>query len=235
MFKKICEFSTKYMAVIILWIAVMALFAPKTALWIQTSWINNLLMLVMFGMGLTLNPKDFLMVLKHPKEILIGGVAQFTIMPILAFVLGKLFGLDTALLVGVILVGTCPGGTASNVMTYLAKGDVALSVGMTSVNTLLAPILTPPITYLFLRTSVDMDIWAMFFSIVKVAIIPIGLGLLITKLWKDLSVKASTYLPFISIVAIALIIASVVSHNATRILETGFVIFAVVILHNLLG
>jgi len=235
MFKKTCEFSTKYMAVIILAVAAMALFVPKTALWIQTSWINNLLMLVMFGMGLTLNPKEFLMVLKHPKEILIGGVAQFTIMPILAFVLGKIFGLDTALLVGVILVGTCPGGTASNVMTYLAKGDVALSVGMTSINTLLAPILTPLITYLFLRTSVDMNVWTMFFSIIKVVIVPIGFGLLITKLRKDLSEKASTYLPFISVVAITLIIASVVSHNAEQILKTGFVIFAVVILHNLLG
>ena len=87
MFKRICEFSTRYMAVVILVIALIALFAPKAALWIQTSWINNLLMLVMFGMGLTLSPKDFLMVLKHPKEILIGGVAQFTIMPLLAFVL----------------------------------------------------------------------------------------------------------------------------------------------------
>ena len=235
MLKKICDFSTKYMAIIILGIATTALFIPKTALWIQTSWINNLLILVMFGMGLTLNPKDFSMVLKHPKEILIGGIAQFSIMPILAFTLGKLFELDTALLAGVILVGTCPGGTASNVMTYLAKGDVALSVGMTTVNTLLAPILTPLITYLFLRTSVDMDIWAMFFSIIKVVIVPIGLGLLMTKLWENLSKKASAYLPFISVVAIALIIASVVSHNAERILKTGFVIFAVVILHNLLG
>jgi len=235
MLKKVCNFATKDMAALILIIAVVALFAPKTALWIQTSWINNLLMLVMFGMGLTLNPKDFLMVLKRPKEILIGGIAQFTIMPILAFILGKMFGLDTALLVGVILVGTCPGGTASNVMTYLAKGDVALSVGMTSVNTLLAPILTPLITYLFLRTSVDMDVGAMFFSIIKVVIVPIGLGLLITKFWKNLSEKASVYLPFISVVAIALIIASVVSHNAARILDTGLVIFAVVILHNLLG
>ncbi|MBR6412618.1 MAG: bile acid:sodium symporter family protein [Alphaproteobacteria bacterium] len=223
------------MAAIILGVAVVSLFIPKTALWVQTSWINNLLMLVMFGMGLTLNPRDFLMVLKRPKEILIGGVAQFTIMPILAFTLGKLFGLDTALLAGVILVGTCPGGTASNVMTYLAKGDVALSVGMTSVNTLLAPILTPMITYLFLRTSVDMDILAMFFSIVKIVIVPIGLGLLMTKLWGNLTQKAGAYLPFVSVVAIALIIASVVSHNAERILETGFIIFAVVMLHNLLG
>lgn len=235
MFEKICDFSTKYMAVIILVIAGLSLFIPKTALWIQSSWINNLLMLVMFGMGLTLNPKDFLMVLKRPREILIGTIAQFTIMPSLAFILGNLFGLDTALLAGVVLVGTCPGGTASNVMTYLAKGDVALSVGMTSVNTLLAPILTPLITYLFLRTSVDIDMLSMFFSIIRVVIVPIGLGLLITKLWKNLTQKAASYLPFVSVVAITLIIASVVSHNAERILQTGFVIFAVVILHNLLG
>jgi len=175
------------------------------------------------------------MVLKHPREVMIGAIAQFTIMPILAFTLGKLFGLDTALLAGVVLVGTCPGGTASNVMTYLAKGDVALSVGMTSVNTLLAPILTPLITYLFLRTSVDIDILSMFFSIIKVVIVPIGLGLLITKLWKNLTWKASSYLPFVSVIAITLIIASIVSHNAEQILQTGFIICTVVVLHNLLG
>ena len=235
MFKKICDFSTRYMAIIILGIAALTLFVPQAALWVQTSWINHLLMLVMFGMGLTLNPKDFLMILKRPREILIGGITQFTVMPILAFTLSKAFGLETALLAGVVLVGACPGGTASNVMTYLAKGDVALSVGMTSVNTLLAPILTPFITYLFLRTSVDIDTWAMFLSIIKVVIIPIGLGLLITKLWSDLTQKVSAYLPFVSVVAIALIISAVVSHNSERILETGFVIFTVVILHNFLG
>ena len=223
------------MTAIILGVAGMALFVPKTALWIQTSWINNLLMIVMFGMGLTLNQKDFLMVFKRPKEILIGGMTQFTIMPILAFALGKVFGLDTALLAGVVLVGTCPGGTASNVMTYLAKGDVALSVGMTSANTLLAPILTPLITYLFLRTSIDINVLSMFFSIIKVVIVPIGLGLLMTKLWANLTQKASVYLPFISVMAITLIIAAVVAHNAEQILKTGLVIFAVVILHNLLG
>ena len=233
MFKKICDLSTNYMAVIILGIAVMALFIPQTALWVQTSWINYLLMLVMFGMGLTLNPKDFLMVLKRPREILIGGVAQFTVMPILAFMLGKVFGLDTALLAGVVLVGTCPGGTASNVMTYLAKGDVALSVGMTSVNTWLAPVLTPVMTYLFLRTSVDIDVLSMFFSIIQVVIVPIGLGLLMAR--GKLMRNVASCLPLISVVAIALIIASVVSHNAERILKTGCVIFAVVMLHNLLG
>ena len=235
MFKKICDFSTKYMAIIILAVAVMALFIPKSALWVQTSWINNLLILVMFGMGLTLNPKDFLTVLRRPREILIGGVTQFTSMPILAFILGKAFGLDTALLAGVILVGTCPGGTASNVMTYLAKGDVPLSIGMTSVNTLLAPVLTPLITYLFLRTSVDIDVLAMFLSIIKVVIVPIGLGIFLTKIWHKQTQKVTSYLPFISVIAIALIISAVVSHNAARIWDTGSVIFMVVILHNLLG
>ena len=235
MFKKICDFSTKYMAIIILGVAGMALFVPKTTLWVQTSWISNLLMIVMFGMGLTLDLKNFVMVFKHPKEILIGGLTQFTVMPILAFILGKAFGLDTALLAGVILVGSCPGGTASNVMTYLAKGDVAFSVGMTSMNTLLALILTPLITYLFLRTTVDIDVLQMFLSIMKVVVIPIGLGIILTKVWKKQTEKIITCLPFISVIAIALIVASVVSHNAPQILDTGFVIFAVVILHNLLG
>ena len=175
------------------------------------------------------------MILKHPKEILIGSLTQFTVMPILAFSLGKAFGLDMALLAGVILVGACPGGTASNVMTYLAKGDVPLSIGMTSVNTLLAPVLTPLITYLFLRTSVDIDVLAMFLSIIKVVIVPIGLGIFLTKIWHKQTQKVTSYLPFISVVAIALIISAVVSHNAARIWDTGSVIFMVVILHNLLG
>ena len=223
------------MALIVLVVAAGSLLWPDVFGVIKTAWISYLLGVVMFGMGLTLNLHDFKIVFTRPRDVIVGCIAQFTIMPILAFTLGKLFGLDTALLAGVVLVGTCPGGTASNVMTYLAKGDVALSVGMTSVNTLLAPILTPFITYLFLKTSVDINVWAMFFSIIKVVIVPIGLGLLMTRLWGNLTQKAFTYLPFISVVAITLIIASVVSHNAKRILETGLVIFAVVILHNLLG
>ena len=132
--KRISDFVGKYMAIIVLVVAALALFVPKSCLWIQTSWINYLLMVVMFGMGLTLKFGDFAVVFKRPKDIIIGCIAQFTIMPLLAFALGKIFGLETGLLAGVILVGTCPGGTASNVMTYLSKGDVALSVGMTSVS-----------------------------------------------------------------------------------------------------
>ncbi len=223
------------MALIILAVSVLALFAPGTCLWVQTSWINYLLMVVMFGMGLTLKPSDFAVVFKHPKDIIIGCLAQFTIMPLLAFGLGKVFGLETGLLAGVILVGTCPGGTASNVITYLSKGDVALSVGMTGVNTLLAPVLTPAITYLLLKTSVHVDVLSMFLSIVKVVIVPIVLGFVINHFFGKYTSKASEALPLISVAAIALIVASVVSHNAQKILETGAVVFAVVVLHNVLG
>ena len=233
--KKITSIISKYMALIVLIAAALALFWPASCLWIQTSWINYLLMIVMFGMGLTLKIEDFITVFRHPRDVLTGCIAQFTIMPLLAWLLGKVFGLDAGLLAGVILVGTCPGGTSSNVITYLSKGDVALSVGMTSVNTLLAPVLTPAITWILLRTTVQVDVQVMFLSILKVVIIPIALGFIINRFLGKYTEKAVGVLPLVSVTAITLIVASVVSHNAQKILETGAVVFIVVILHNLLG
>ena len=226
---KISEFIGKYMAWIVLVIAALALFLPGTCLWIQTKWINYLLMIVMFGMGLTMKLADFTVVFKQPKDVITGCVAQFVIMPLLAFGLGKIFGLSDELLVGVVLVGTCPGGTASNVITYLSGGDTALSVGMTSINTLLAPFLTPALTYLYLRTTVSVDVKSMFLSIIQVVLIPIGLGLLINKFFGKYTQKITDLLPTVSVTAICLIVAAVVSHNSAKILSTGLVI------HNLLG
>ena len=223
------------MALIVLGVAAVSLLLPSSAIWIQMSWINTLLMVVMFGMGLTIRPGDFAIVFTKPKEILIGCSAQFLIMPLLAFALSHLFRLDAALTAGVVLVGTCPGGTSSNVITYLSKGDVALSVGMTSVSTLLAPLLTPAITWLLLRTTVTVDVMSMFLSIVKVILIPIGLGFLINKLFGGLTQKLVGILPMVSTIAICLIVAAVVSHNAENIFASGLVILAVVILHNVLG
>lgn len=137
--RKISRFFSKYMALIVIAMAVWALMMPETVSFIKTSYINTLLGIVMFGMGLTLKPQDFRIVFSHPKDVVIGTIAQFTIMPLLAFVLSRAFGLSPELTVGVILVGTCPGGTSSNVMTYLSKGDVALSVGITSVSQFLHP------------------------------------------------------------------------------------------------
>ena len=223
------------MAWIVLVIAAVALFWPGTCLWIQTKWINYLLMIVMFGMGLTMKLGDFAVVFRQPRDVIAGCLAQFIVMPLLAFGLGRVFGLSDELLVGVVLVGTCPGGTSSNVITYLSKGDTALSVGMTSINTLLAPFLTPMLTYLYLRTSVSVDVKAMFMSIIQVVIVPIGLGLLINKVFGNYTQKIRDALPSVSVTAICLIVAAVVSHNSEKIRATGMVIFAVVILHNILG
>lgn len=233
--EKISDFFGTYMAFIVLAVAALALFAPGTCLWVQTSWVNYLLMVVMFGMGLTLKLDDFKLVFTRPKDIIVGCLAQFTVMPILAWILGKVFQLDPALMAGVVLVGTCPGGTSSNVITYLSKGDVPLSVGMTSVNTLLAPFLTPAITYFLLRTTVTVDMVSMFMSIVKVVIIPIALGFVINKMFGKTTQKMVKVLPSVSVIAICLIVAAVVSHNAEKIMSTGVLVFVVVILHNLLG
>ena len=197
--KRISEMIGKYMAVIVLAAAALSLAVPACGLWIPTSWINILLMIIMFGMGLTLDLNAFAEVFRNPKDILCGCIAQFTIMPLLAYLLGKLFGLDEALLAGVILVGTCPGGTSSNVITYLSRGDVALSVGMTSVNTLLAPLLTPAITWLLLRTSVTVDAAGMYFSIIRVVIIPIALGFVISRYFGRYTARIIDGLPALSV------------------------------------
>jgi len=225
----------KYMAVIVLVVTAATLFIPQTGLWVSLSWINYLLMIIMFGMGLTLKFDDFKLVFTRPKDVIIGCVAQFTIMPLLAFMLCKLFNLDVALMTGVVLVGACPGGTSSNVITYLSKGDVALSVSMTSINTFLAPVLTPLITYLLLSTTVNVDTVAMFVSIINIVIIPIVLGFVINKFFGKFTQKVITILPMVSVIGICMIVASVVSHNAAKILSTGLIVFAVVILHNILG
>lgn len=233
--KIIKDFFIKYMALIVLIIALVSLFTPQSALWISTSWINYLLMLVMFGMGLTLKPESFVLVFKRPKDILCGIFAQFTIMPLLAFGLSRLFGLDAALTAGVILVGTCPGGTASNVITYFSKGDIALSVSMTSVNTLLAPLLTPLVTYLLLNTTVEVNMASMLLAIVNVILIPIVLGFVINRFFATATQKMVDLLPVISVVAICMIVATVVAHNAEKIYTCGFLVLSVVVLHNLLG
>ena len=225
----------KYMAVIVLVVTAATLFIPQTGLWVSLSWINYLLMIIMFGMGLTLKFEDFKLIFVRPKDIITGCIAQFTIMPLLAFMLCKLFNLDAALMTGVILVGACPGGTSSNVITYLSKGDVALSVSMTSVNTILAPVLTPLITYLLLSTTVNVDTYSMFISIINVVIIPIVLGFIINKFFGTFTQKAIKVLPMVSVTGICMIVASVVSHNASKILSTGLIVFTVVILHNVLG
>lgn len=233
--RNITRFVSKYMAVIVIAVAALALFAPNTVSFLKTSYVNPLLGIVMFGMGLTLKPHDFKVVFSRPKDVVIGCVAQFTVMPLLAFLLTKAFSLSPELAIGVILVGTCPGGTSSNVMTYLSKGDVPLSVGMTAVSTILAPFLTPLLTYVYAGARVDVDMVSMFLSIVEVVIVPILAGFIINHFFKKATEKVVEILPLISTVAIVAIVAAVVSANSAKLLTSGLLIVAVVMLHNLLG
>ena len=233
--KKLCHFISEYMGVLVLAAALLALIFPNVLKQIPTTVINYLLGVVMFGMGLTLNLHDFKIVFSRPKDVIVGCLAQFTIMPLLAWGLARLFSLDEALALGVVLVGCCPGGTASNVITYLAKGDLALSVGMTGVSTLLAPLMTPLLTWALAGKSVDVDVAGMLLSILWVVILPIVIGLIVRWIWPKFTEKAIDYLPAVSTMAIAMIAAIVIGANAHKLMAGGLVIVIVVMLHNLCG
>jgi BASS family bile acid:Na+ symporter len=189
----------------------------------------------MFGMGLTLSPQDFRIVFSRPKDIIIGCLAQFTVMPLLALGLSWAFALPKELALGVILVGCCPGGTASNVITYLAKGDLALSVGMTATSTLLAPLLTPLLVLMLAGTMVEVDTIGMLLSIVYVVIAPIVVGLIFQRYLPKFTKSTVPYLPAFSSIVIAFVVGIVVSHNADRLLVGGMIVVLVVMLHNLCG
>ena len=173
MLRNICDFITRWMAIMVLLVAAVSLFLPASFSWIDVWAINPMLGIIMVGMGLTLSSHDFQIVLYRPKDIILGCLTQLIVMPLLAWALAYLFALPKELALGVILVGCCPGGTASNVITYLAKGDLALSVGMTTVSTLLAPFLTPMLVWLLAGTMVDVDTVGLLMSIVYVIILPI--------------------------------------------------------------
>ncbi|WP_096551853.1 bile acid:sodium symporter family protein [Ureibacillus thermosphaericus] len=233
-FQKIGKFAGDTFAIWVLLAAALAIWVPQYFTWIAP-WITTLLGIVMFGMGMTLKLEDFKLVLQHPKGVILGIISQFTIMPLLAFVLAKTFQLPPEIAVGVILVGCCPGGTASNVMTFLAKGNTALSVTITSFTTLLAPIVTPALIYFLASEWLPVSFMAMFMSVVKVVLIPIILGILAQIFFKPVVAKSIDILPTISVVAIVLIVAAVVSGSRDKIIESGLLILAVVILHNGLG
>ena len=235
MLKRICNFIARWMGVLVLVSAVVALLWPELFSGIKPTVINPLLGLVMFGMGLTLRLEDFKIVFSRPKDVITGCLAQFFIMPLLALLLTRIFGLSDELALGVVLVGCCPGGTASNVITYLAKGDVALSVGMTGVSTILAPFLTPLLTWLLAGHRVNVDMVSMFLSILWVVILPIVLGLLVRKGLPKFTERVVAYLPAFSSLAIAAIVVIVVSANAAKLMVGGLLIIAIVMLHNLCG
>ncbi len=232
--ENISKFAGNTFAIWVIIFAIMAFFVPSGFTWIAPH-ISLLLGIIMFGMGLTLSVDDFKGIVKAPKSVFIGVLAQYTIMPLLAFALANLFQLPPEVAVGVILVGCCPGGTASNVMTFLAKGNTALSVTVTAISTILAPIMTPSLTLLFASKWLPVSAGDMFLSIVQIVLIPIVLGVAIRLLFQKQVDKSVKVLPLVSVVGIVLVASAVVAVNKESIATTGLLIFSVVILHNVLG
>jgi BASS family bile acid:Na+ symporter len=228
------QFIQKTFALWVLLFAALAMFSPNSFIGLK-SYIPWLLGIIMFGMGMTMTLDDFKGVLHSPKAVLIGVAAQFIVMPGLAFILCKLFNLAPEIAIGVILVGCCPGGTASNVITYMAKGNTALSVACTSVSTLLAPLLTPAIFYLLASQWIEINALSMLSSILQVVLLPIVLGLMVRGILKQKVQHYMPVMPLISVVAIVAIVAAIIAGSKGQILQYGLLILAVVILHNGLG
>lgn len=230
----VSAFVGKTFAVWVILFAVLGFFLPDTFKQI-VPFIVTLLSIIMFGMGLTLSVDDFREVVKRPVDVGIGVFCQFLIMPLLAVLLTQIIPMSPEVAPGVILVGCCPGGTSSNVMTYLSKGDVALSVACTSVTTLAAPLVTPFLVWLFASHFLPVDGWAMFLSIVKVGLMPLALGAILQRLLPGVVKAAVPALPLISVIGIVLIVSAVVGASKGAIVQSGLMIFAVVVLHNGLG
>ena len=233
-FLRLTQFIQKTFALWVVLFAGIALIVPEAFVWLK-AYIIWMLGIIMFGMGMTMTVDDFKGVLHSPKAVVIGVVAQFMLMPGLAYLLCQLFQLPPAIAIGVILVGCCPGGTASNVITYMAKGNTALSVACTSVSTILAPILTPAVFYLLASQWIEINALSMLGSILQVVLFPIILGLIVRSVLKQ---KVETYIqvmPLISVLAIVAIVAAIIAGSKTQILESGLLILAVVALHNGLG
>ena len=233
-FLRFTQFIQKTFALWVVLFAGIALIVPEAFVWLK-AYIIWMLGIIMFGMGMTMTVDDFKGVLHSPKAVVIGVVAQFMVMPGLAYLLCQLFQLPPAIAIGVILVGCCPGGTASNVITYMAKGNTALSVACTSVSTILAPILTPAVFYLLASQWIEINAMSMLGSILQVVLFPIILGLIVRSVLKQ---KVETYIqvmPLISVLAIVAIVAAIIAGSKAQILESGLLILAVVALHNGLG
>ena len=238
--KWIFEFVEKYFFIIILLAVAISLVYPNSFKWVLSEYnginiINLLLSVVLFTMGTTLKVDDFINVFKNPKEIAVGISAQYVIMPIMAFTLASAFSLDTALTVGLILVGTVPGGTASDVITFLAKGDVALSVSLTAVSTVISPILTPVITLLLIGNQIQFNPIDLFISIVEIVIVPIILGLILNYKFPNFCEKLKDYLPTVSSIVICLIVAGVIGANKQAILTSSSIILIVIVLQYILA
>ena len=241
-FNKVVDFIAGNMALLIIIASAFCIFKPEAVMPVATikfgsiSITNAFLMVIMFGMGTTLKMDDFRLILKRPLDVCIGVIAKFLIMPLSGFILAKIFKLDGALAVGLILLGSVPGGTASNVLTFIAKGDVPLSVTITACTTLLATVATPGLTYFYTREWVHVDFMSMALNIVEVVIVPIILGVLVHKAVGERILKVKRYIVCWSVLAVVGVVGSCVALNAKNILQPSAGIIAIcVLIQNVAG
>lgn len=240
-FNSFVNFMTKHTSAFIIAIAVITIFIPELFSWVKGLTQTLILGFIMLTMGLTLSLNDFKILLSRPLDILIGTCAQFTIMPLIAYSLCKLFGLDNQLAIGIILVGCCPGGVSSNIMSYLCKGDVAFSVGMTTVSTLLAPVATPFLVLALAGERVDVDAPSMFLNILYVTILPVAIGFAVNHFYggNEKFEETKKTMPLFSVLGLACIVGGVISAVHPHIINGGMELLlltcTVVFCHNTLG
>lgn len=217
----------------------MALYYPQYFLKIGEFELKHLIIpliqIIMFGMGTSMSFKDFGTIFKSPKGVLVGVSAQLGIMPIIGFALAKFSNLPPEIAAGIVLIGCSPSGVASNVMAYLAKANLALSITITTIATLIAPFVTPLLMKVFAGEFVEIDVLVMMWSIVKMIIIPIGAGLIFNMLFGNKTKWLSKVMPLISMLAIGLIIIIITAKGRDGLLEIGGVLILIVLVHNLFG
>src|SRR5574344_2934580 len=237
----VSHWLASYTSIFIIAVALFAFIVPQTFSWVVGYTQTAILGIIMLTMGLTLSISDFKILVSRPLDIFIGACAQYTIMPLVAYVLTYIFGLDASLSIGIVLVGCCPGGVSSNIMSFLCKGDVAFSVGMTTASTLLAPVMTPLLVWWLADTRIEVDTLGMFRGILLITIIPVGVGFLVNQYasrhkWYE---DVRQMMPGVSVTCLALIVGGVVSQVKPQLMIHGMGLFllmlAVVFCHNTLG
>lgn len=227
----------RYTAFFVVGAGILAFFFPELFTWVSGTKQIVVLAVIMLAMGVSLSAEDYKVLAGHPFDICLGAVAQFTIMPLTALAIARLFNLSDGLTLGLILVGSCPGGVSSNIMSFLCKGDVAYSVGMTTVSTLLAPVMTPLLITLLLSRDVTMDPWSMVNFLIIVTLIPVGVGSMCNIMFgrKQIFKDICSIMPGIAVIAFACIVGGVIAVHGTKFLESGLIIFACIFLHNAAG
>ena len=239
--KAVSRFLSTYTSLFVIACAVIAFFIPTLFGWVHGNTSSIILGIIMLSMGLTITMDDVRNLMKRPADIFLGAVAQYTIMPLVAFTLTKIFGLDPYLAIGIILVGCCPGGVSSNVMSFLAKGDVTYSVSMTMASTLLAPLMTPLLVLWLADTSIEVNAVGMFLNILYVTVFPIVIGFTCNYFFgKRTGFKEfQSNMPAVSVIGLALIVGGVIVTVRPQLLTNGMgliaLVLAVVFLHNALA